>query len=102
MSYLIERALEPVLSELEQAKCHPMGRAMMATSYEAVEVTAHQAWFLADYLHAGSYPWKLAITGPYVDPAERDPFNEQCRRRTHRGRGHRLPRSGEIVCGPGG
>ena len=45
--------------------------------YEAVEVTAHQAWFLADYLRAGMYPWKLAITGPYVDPAEREPFNAQ-------------------------
>lgn len=51
---------------------------MPATSYEAVEVTARQAWFLADYLHAGSYPWKLAITSPYVDPSERDSFTEQC------------------------
>ncbi|OFJ54189.1 ESX secretion-associated protein EspG [Mycolicibacterium grossiae] len=43
--------------------------------YEAVEVTAHQAWFLAEYLGAGMYPWKLAITGPYVDPDDREPFN---------------------------
>ena len=46
--------------------------------FEAAEVTAHQAFFLADYLGAGMYPWKLAITGPYVDPAERGPFNERC------------------------
>ncbi|ANE83542.1 secretion protein (plasmid) [Mycobacterium adipatum] len=48
------------------------------TSYDAVEVTAHQAWFLADHLGAGTYPWKLAITAPYVDPGEREPFNERC------------------------
>lgn len=46
--------------------------------FEAVEVTAQQAWFLADYLAAGTYPWKLAITGPYVDPSDRQPFNERC------------------------
>ncbi|MDF2824693.1 MAG: putative DNA-binding protein [Mycobacterium sp.] len=47
-------------------------------SFEAVEVTAHQAWFLADHLGAGTFPWKLAITAPYVDPGEREPFNERC------------------------
>jgi hypothetical protein len=46
--------------------------------FEAVEVTAYQAFFLADYLGAGVYPWKLAITGAYVDPAEREPFNAKC------------------------
>lgn len=46
--------------------------------FEAVEVTAHQAWFLAEHLSAGAYPWKLAITAPYVDPGEREPFNERC------------------------
>lgn len=51
---------------------------MAMARFEAVEVTAHQAWFLADYLGAGSYPWKLAITGAYVDPGEREPFNELC------------------------
>ncbi len=51
---------------------------MAMARFEAVEVTAHQAFFLADYLGAGMYPWKLAITGPYVDPSERDPFNERC------------------------
>lgn len=46
--------------------------------YEAVEVTAQQAWFLADHLHAGAFPWKLAITSPYLDPGQRESFNEQC------------------------
>lgn len=50
----------------------------MTNRYEAFEVTAHQAWFLADYLRAGSYPWMLAITAPYVDPGERDPFIQRC------------------------
>ncbi len=46
--------------------------------FEAVEVTAQQAWFLADHLGAGMFPWKLAITGPFVDPSDRAPFVEQC------------------------
>jgi len=50
----------------------------MTNNYEAVEVTAQQAWFLADHLRAGAYPWMLAITAPYVDPGERDPFNQRC------------------------
>lgn len=45
--------------------------------FEAVEVTAHQAWFLAEYLNAGSFPWKLAVTAPYFDPAEREDFNAE-------------------------
>lgn len=45
------------------------------TRFEAVEVTAHQAWFLAEYLNAGAFPWKLAVTAPYFDPAEREEFN---------------------------
>lgn len=45
----------------------------------AAEVTCEQAWYLADLLQAGSYPWKLAITAPYYDPAERDSFNSRCR-----------------------
>lgn len=50
---------------------------MAMAKFDAVEVTAHQAFFLADYLSAGTFPWKLAITGPYVDPSERVPFNER-------------------------
>lgn len=45
--------------------------------FEAVEVTAQQAWFLADHLGAGSYPWKLAITGAYTNPDDRGPFIEK-------------------------
>lgn len=45
------------------------------TRFEAVEITAHQAWFLAEYLNAGAFPWKLAVTAPYFDPAEREEFN---------------------------
>lgn len=37
----------------------------------AVELTAEQAWFLADALGAGSFPWVLAITPPYSDHAQR-------------------------------
>lgn len=36
----------------------------MTTRYDAVEVDAHQAWFLADHLRVGAYPWMLAITAP--------------------------------------
>jgi hypothetical protein len=37
----------------------------------AVELTAEQAWFVADVLSAGSFPWVLAITPPYGDAAEK-------------------------------
>ena len=37
----------------------------------AVELTAEQAWFVADALGAGSFPWVLAITPPYSDHAQR-------------------------------
>jgi hypothetical protein len=37
----------------------------------AVELTAEQAWFVADALSAGSFPWVLAITPPYSDHAQR-------------------------------
>ena len=37
----------------------------------AVELTAEQAWFIADALRAGSFPWVLAITPPYSDTAAR-------------------------------
>lgn len=46
--------------------------------FQAVEVTAEQAWFLADRLGMGSYPWKLAITGPFVNPDEQANFAERC------------------------
>lgn len=40
----------------------------------AVELTAEQAWFVADASGAGNYPWVLAITPPYSDHAERAEF----------------------------
>ncbi|OBB99533.1 secretion protein EspG [Mycobacterium sp. 852013-50091_SCH5140682] len=41
---------------------------------DAVELTAEQAWYLADALGAGAFPWVLAITPPYSDPAHRAAF----------------------------
>lgn len=40
----------------------------------AVELTTGQAWYLADALGAGAFPWVLAITPPYSDPAQRASF----------------------------
>jgi hypothetical protein len=36
----------------------------------AVELTAEQAWFVADVSGVGSFPWVLAITPPYSDAAQ--------------------------------
>ena len=41
----------------------------------AGELTAEQAWFLADRLGAGGFPWVLAITQPYSDPAAKNGFD---------------------------
>ncbi len=41
----------------------------------AVELTAEQAWFLADRLGAGSFPWVLAITQPYSEPSAKAGFD---------------------------
>jgi len=52
----------------------------------AVELTAEQAWFLADRLGAGGFPWVLAITQPYSDPAAKDGFDaDQVTVRTRNG-----------------
>ncbi|MDH6198531.1 hypothetical protein M2272_005190 [Mycobacterium frederiksbergense] len=40
----------------------------------AVELTTHQAWYLAEVLGAGTFPWVLAITPPYSEPAQRSGF----------------------------
>lgn len=40
----------------------------------AVELTAEAAWFLADVLGAGSFPWVLAMTPPYSDQSQREAF----------------------------
>ena len=41
----------------------------------AVELTVDQAWFVAESLGAGSFPWVLAVTPPYADPSERWTFD---------------------------
>lgn len=43
----------------------------------AIELTVEQAWYLADALGAGSFPWVLAITPPYSDPAEAAEFGAE-------------------------
>lgn len=40
----------------------------------AVELTTDQAWYLAEVLGAGAYPWVLAITPPYSEPVQRAGF----------------------------
>ncbi|MET0702780.1 MAG: ESX secretion-associated protein EspG [Mycobacterium sp.] len=41
---------------------------------DAVELTVEAAWFIADTVGAGSFPWVLAITPPYRDLSERAAF----------------------------
>jgi hypothetical protein len=53
---------------------------------DAVELTAEAAWFLADTLGAGTFPWVLAITPPYSDRSQRAQFeSEQAERLTRMG-----------------
>src|ERR1700761_5708578 len=40
----------------------------------AVELTVDNAWFIAETIGAGSFPWVLAITSPYSDAAHRQAF----------------------------
>ena len=51
----------------------------MDTVPNAVELTVDQAWFIAETIGAGSFPWVLAITTPYSDAAQRDAF-QQCQK----------------------
>ena len=46
----------------------------MSAEPNAVELTVDQAWFIAETIGAGSFPWVLAITTPYSDSAQRDAF----------------------------
>jgi EspG family len=46
----------------------------MTTKPNAVELTVDQAWFIAETVGAGTFPWVLAITSPYADVAERGAF----------------------------
>jgi EspG family len=49
----------------------------MSVEPNAVELTVDHAWFIAESIGAGSFPWVLAITTPYRDAAERDAFFER-------------------------
>jgi hypothetical protein len=40
----------------------------------AVELTTDQAWYIADVLGVGAFPWVLAITPPYSDPTQKVGF----------------------------
>ena len=46
----------------------------MTIKPNAVELTVDQAWFIAETVGAGTFPWVLAITTPYADAAERGAF----------------------------
>ncbi|OBI55216.1 ESX secretion-associated protein EspG [Mycobacterium sp. E787] len=48
----------------------------MNSAPNAVELTVDQAWFIAETIGAGSFPWVLAITPPYSDTAQRKAFLE--------------------------
>ncbi len=49
----------------------------MSTVPNAVEMTVDHAWFIAETIGAGNFPWVLAITTPYRDAAQRDAFRER-------------------------
>ncbi|CAN3126626.1 ESX secretion-associated protein EspG [Mycobacterium sp. smrl_JER01] len=44
---------------------------------DAVELNAETAWFLADILGAGTFPWVLAITPPYSEHSQRARFEDE-------------------------
>jgi hypothetical protein len=46
----------------------------MAAQPNAVELTVDQAWYIAETVGAGTFPWVLAITPPYADAAARGAF----------------------------
>lgn len=51
----------------------------MNAAPNAVELTVDHAWYIAETIGAGSFPWVLAITTPYRDAAERAGFVEDQR-----------------------
>ncbi len=51
----------------------------MSSEPNAVELTVDHAWFIAEAIGAGSFPWVLAITTPYRDAGERGAFAERQR-----------------------
>ncbi|WP_373234348.1 ESX secretion-associated protein EspG [Mycobacterium marinum] len=46
----------------------------MESMPNAVELTVENAWFIAEMVGAGTFPWVLAITTPYSDEAQRSAF----------------------------
>jgi hypothetical protein len=46
----------------------------MSAAPNAVELTVDHAWFIAETIGAGTFPWVLAITTPYRDAAQREAF----------------------------
>jgi hypothetical protein len=55
----------------------PSGASSEHVVANAVELTAEQAWFVAESCHAGSFPWVLAITPAYQDAAARPAFEAE-------------------------
>lgn len=51
----------------------------MDTEPNAVELTVDHAWYIAETIGAGSFPWVLAITTPYSDAAQRNAFFDRQR-----------------------
>lgn len=51
----------------------------MSAQPNAVELTVDHAWYIAETIGAGSFPWVLAITTPYRDAAARAEFFERQR-----------------------
>ncbi|MEE6178798.1 ESX secretion-associated protein EspG [Mycobacterium sp. 050134] len=51
----------------------------MSSEPNAVELTVDHAWFIAETIGAGTFPWVLAITPPYRDGGERGAFLERQR-----------------------
>jgi hypothetical protein len=49
----------------------------MEAEPNAVELTVDHAWFIAETIGAGNFPWVLAITTPYTDAVQRDAFIER-------------------------
>ena len=49
----------------------------MSAEPNAVELTVDHAWFIAESIGAGSFPWVLAITTPYCDATQRNAFFER-------------------------
>ncbi len=49
----------------------------MSVEPNAVELAVDHAWFIAETIGAGNFPWVLAITPPYCDAAQRNAFLER-------------------------